>query len=325
MSRAININYLSREDWEREVEKVRPLMFNETNDVTSAITSTYNLIPKYIAYFENDKLVVSFLAFTVGSSIKLPIHFFYSAIWISPNFSDTKYCQIFLNFLRGLKRDFKSINVRLPHHIVDIRPFIWTGFEVENRFTYVKNLISLNYSKDVSKNISKLSELEFVFKEERLSTHILDLNLELFYDLSHYPSFKIQQIKTLIKKLSVTPYLTCFSCYLRNDLVASHILFIDEKNKMVYTVLRNKIIGRSINSIHTILYHHLFLHFKNKGYLHIDLLGADMERISLFKSRFKANLFAVNILRYSKYQSMISNLIRYSKIKLLNILVRFKF
>lgn len=324
MPNIVNIKYLPREEWEREVEKIRPLMFNEREEIVTAIATTYNLKPKYIVYLENKKVVVSFLAFTIGNSIKLPIHFFYSAIWVSPKFSDTKYCEIFLSFLRELKKDFKNINLKLPHQISDIRPFIWADFKVENRFTYVKDLLALNYSKDVTKNISKLSELDFVFKEEKLGSKILDLNLDIFYELKNYPSFKIDQIKKLINKISATPYLTCVSCYLENELLASHILFVDEEYNIAYTLLRNKIRSKSATSVHTILYHHLFLFFKEKGYLYIDLLGADMEKISLFKSRFKADLYAVDILRYSKYRSMISHVRSYFKTILLNVLVRLK-
>lgn len=306
MFSSTNIKYLPRAEWVREIERVRPLMLNEQDDVIAAIADFHNFKPVYIAFYKGKDVVVSFIALTKKNTIRLPIHFFYSSIWVSPELSDTNYCQVLIAFLNELKKDFINISIKLPHQIADIRPFLWHRFRVENRFTYLKDLSLLSYAKDVNQNISKLSRKGFTFKEEKLGPEILNLNMEIFYQIKSLPNYKIKQIRQLISRLGDSIYLTCFSCYLNDELLVSHILFLDPANNIAYTVLRNRVKNVSTGSVHTILYHKMFTCIKEKGYTHIDLLGADMEKIAIFKSRFKADLYAVDILRYSKFNNILN-------------------
>lgn len=294
------LKLLSQEEWILKVESQRQLFFNERKEVVEAIMHKHNCKVQYIVFEKKSRVVVSFLALIKGNKIITPIHFFYSAFWVDPLLGDTKYCMHVVEFLRELKSIFKQIAIRLHPDISDIRPFLWSGFLIDNKFTYIKRLDKLEYAKDVRQNIEKSSFIPYLYKNEALTKEILDINMRIFLELKLYSRKSIDKIKGLITDLSNTKYLTCFSCYLENQLLVSHILFLDRENKIAYTVLKNKQYKEQPGSLHSTLYHQLFMCLKSQGFEYVDLLGADMEQISLFKSRFKADLRTANVVRYSK-------------------------
>ncbi len=294
------LKLLNQKEWIAKMEGQRKLFFYEQPEVVSIITHKHNCDAEYIIFEKKDKVVISLLALSKGKKIITPIHFFYSALWIDPALEDTKYCIYVVEFLRMLQSTFKKIDIRLSPSIEDVRPFLWAGFSIDNRFTYIKRLDKLEYAKDVHKNIEKSSNVTYLYKQELLNKEILDINLRIFLELKLYSKKSINKIKDLITQLSSTEYLTCFSCYFENQLLVSHILFLDKENKIAYTFLKNKQYKEQSGSLHSVLYHHLFIYLKSQGFEYVDLLGANMESISLFKSRFKADLHTVNIVRYSK-------------------------
>ena len=300
------LKLLSRNEWVLKIERQRKLLFNEQPEVVDALMRKHGCTAAYLVFEKKGKVAISFLALVKSKRIISPIHFFYSALWVDPALGDTKYCEYVSDFLRKLKLSFTSVDIRIPPTISDVRPFLWAGFDIENRFTYIKGLNELEYAKDVNKNIEKLSgNSVYVFKEELLTKEILDVNLQIFVDLKLYSKKSITEISDLITQLSGTSYLTCFSCYAENRLVVSHILFIDKENRIAYTILKNKVHTAQVASLHSVLYHHLFTNLKSQGFEYVDLLGADMESISLFKSRFKANLRTANVAKYSKNRTII--------------------
>jgi len=293
------LKFLRRDEWLVKITNQRKLFFNEQSVVIEALKAKHKCTAEYIVFEKRDSVVISFLALVKGKQIIAPIHFFYSALWVESTLGDTKYCEYVVDFLRALRLTFTKIEIRIPPAIPDVRPFIWANFSIKNRFTYVKNLDKLEYAKDVHKNIAKAASVPYVYKEEAITAEILSINLQIFYDLKLYSKKSVKEIGKLIAQLSDTEYLTCFSCYLENELLVSHIVFIDEENKIAYTVLKNKLYQKQAGSLHSALYHHLFVYLKSKGFEYVDLLGADMEFISLFKSRFKAKLCMANVAKYN--------------------------
>ncbi|RWU03889.1 hypothetical protein [Pedobacter chitinilyticus] len=294
------LKFLSQDDWIVKMKSQRKLFFNEQPKVVDALVHKHSCTAEYIVFEKKGRVAISFLALVKSKNIISPIHFFYSALWIDPMLGDTKYCEYVSDFLRMLQLQFKKIDIRLSPSIEDVRPFLWAGFSIDNRFTYIKRLDKLEYAKDVHKNIEKSSNATYLYKQELLNKEILDINLRIFLELKLYSKKSINKIKDLITQLSSTEYLTCFSCYFENQLLVSHILFLDKENKIAYTVLKNKQYKEQSGSLHSVLYHHLFIYLKSQGFEYVDLLGANMEPISLFKSRFKADLHTANIVRYSK-------------------------
>lgn len=317
------ISFLSRNEWVSLVSKRRPLLFNEQESVVNAIKTYHNCEVQYIVLQKKNKVLISFVALVNKKNILAPIHFFYSAIWVDSNLSDTTYCESVTDFIKQLNQQFNSIKIKLPPNMVDIRPFIWNNYNVDNKFTYLKNIDDLTYGKDVQKGLANFDFKDYEFKNEVLTEASLAVNISIFEEFGDYSRSKINKLKKLIVDLAATNYLTCLNCYKNGNLLVSHILFVDKESKIVYTVLKNKApAGEKL--LHTVLYHQLFSFFKAKDYELVDLLGADMEKISLFKSRFNVILAPVTYLSYNKQRVKLNEVKQFgiACVKRLNAFIR---
>lgn len=317
------VKILQREVWVTEIEKVRPLMMNEELPVVNILCDYGHLIPQYFLFKKKDKVIFSFIALVRGGEIKAPFHFFYSSFWANPNLTDTQYCQYLDEFLGGLLKQYKKIEIKLPIGIIDMRPFLWRNFSVANYYTYIKQLDSLDYHHVTEKNIRKARNAGYECRQEALDEASLNLNLKLFFDLKLYSSFRVQAIGRLLEAMSAVGNLTCFNCYKNNELVASNLIFLDKKNKKAYTVLLNKISRANKDDVHSLLHDFFFTSLGNNGYEYVDLLGGDMPGIAPFKSRFNTKLEPHFLVRYSKRKALFENTVNKAKNLLKQVFAKF--
>jgi len=287
---------LNRQSWVKEITNFRTLLLNEQTEIVDSITTTYKCRCEYFIFKRKDKTIMSFIAFVNGTKIFQPIHFFYAAFWVDDDLSDRVYTDSLYELIGELKKKYTDINLTLPIEIKDIRPFLWHGFEVNNRFTYLKNTNETQYGKYMERKLAKGQDLKLRFAEEKMNNKSLSLNLQLLSDLKFRKS-KIADIGRLLTLLSDTKYLFCFNTYENDKLILSDIVFKDEENKKVYEVLKNKVAGS--DNIPSISYHQLFEFYANAGYNWVDLMGADMPSISKFKAGFNPLLTTHFLVKYN--------------------------
>ena len=307
------LKVLQREDWVAQIEKTRPLMLNEEQNVVNVLCQGGDLTPVYFLYQKKDKILISYIALTKRKEIKHPFHFFYSAFWVDENFSDTQFCQFLDEFVKELLTIYKKIDIKLPVGLADIRPFLWCGFSVVNYYTYLKNLADLSYHPITAKNIRKAQKEDYECKQEELNQESLKLNLQIFKDLKAYSSAKIDAIGALILVMKDGGFVTSFNCYRNKTLIASNVVFLDAKNKIAYTVLLNKIPRSNRDDVHSLLHDFFFTKLKADGFEYVDLLGGDMQGIAPFKSRFNTALRPHFLVRYDKKMALFSTVVSSSK------------
>ncbi len=307
------LKILSREDWIRQVENIRPLMLNEQSVVVDALCTSNSLKPVYFLFEKKNKIVISFIALVDKHSIKLPFHFFYSPLWLEPTLTETQYCQYLDEFIASLIVDYRNIVIKLPMGMIDVRPFLWRNFSVINYYTYLKDLSQLDYHSTTTKNIKKASNAGYECFEEDLTQGNLTLNLQIFKDLKVYNSTKIKVIQDLMAVMSEEQYLTSFNCYKDGALIASNLIFLDKNYKIAYTVLLNKIPRTNKDDVHSLLHDFFFKKLKEDGYQYVDLLGGDMQGIAPFKSRFNTELRPHFQVTYNQKAVRIAQTVKKSK------------
>lgn len=311
------IKYLSREAWEGEVNKIRPLMLAEHEGVVKTICTLYGYVPVYMLYVRKQKPVLSFIAFTKEQRIYAPIHFYYSALWISNNLDDLKYIEYGTDFIEELKENYTDISIRLSPGYKDIRLFLWNGFSVINNYTYIKKLDDLSYHPETRRNIKAFEDSSFRFTVESVTKDSMDLNMAIFKSL-HYREHKIRQLSQLMESMDKTGCMECFNCYMEDRLVASMQVFLDEAYKIAYLVLLNPASKSKKDNIHSALHHFLFLTLKERGYQFVDLMGGDLKGVSVFKTSFRTELIPHFTLNYHKRKVILNGL----KVRLINLLRR---
>lgn len=284
------LKILQREDWVAEIEKVRPLKMNEELSVVSFLCQEYALVPAYFLYHIKNNLVISYVALTKRKKIIHPSHFFYSSFWIKETLSENQYCEYLDGFLNALLKLYQRVEIKLPVGIDDMRPFLWQHFSVNNYYTYLKKLDSLDYHTVTEKNIRKAREIGYECRWEPLTATSLELNLQIFKDFKVYSSSSIRKIERLMLAMQRNRYLASFNCYNNDELVASNLIFLDKNNKIAYTVLLNKTSRSNKDDVHSLLHDFFFTKLNEDGYECVDLLGGDMRGIAPFKSRFNTVL-----------------------------------
>jgi len=295
---------LSRKEWVEAIERLRPLHLNEREYVIDALMATFKVSATYFIYSDKEKPVISFIALGNKKKIFNPIHFFYSAFWVDESLSDPKYAACVSHFLKELTAKFNNVEIRLPLSINDVRPFLWNNFTVKNFYTYVKDLQEESYHPSTAKNIRKTANKGYECKRENLNEHNLALNMQLLTALQFFPK-TIVGIEAFLKRVSSKDEISCYSCYLNGELIASNIMFLDFQNKIAYTVLLNKLADEIKDDVHSLLHHFFFRDLKERGFAEVDLLGGDMQSIAAFKARMNASLKPHFVVSYSKKKSSV--------------------
>ena len=319
------LSFLEPQNWEVSVLKERILFFNEKEEFVKAVASSFNLKAHHILYKKGDKTIISLIAYVKGNSIVLPLYFVYSTLWISKKISDSTYSTHVTAFLGELKRRFKNMSLNLNPAISDVRPFIWSGFKIAPRFTYIKSLnTSSNYPTDVKSSIKKAldSGVEFIkisYSEELLRKNMLFLSKDKLLSKD-----KVNNILKFFNYLKSTGMIEFYVCSLRNNIIASGIVLVDDENKVAYTAFVNKVelnvFGN--HSIHTFLYDGIFKSLSQRGYQIADLLGANVYSISKFKGKLQGDLFTYYNVDYTKLGGFLNDGLATVKKVLKKLLIR---
>jgi hypothetical protein len=320
------IKFLDSAEWTNRISTIKKPSFNEKAEFVNAIASNFSLSPHYIVYEIGGRIVVSLVAYTRRKTILDPLHFVYSTFWVAEHLSDSGYSTHVTNFLNDLKKYFDHISLNLGIEIRDARPFIWSGFTIKNRYTYIKDLVNFNrtYPNDVVKSIKELTS-DLKLEEISFSKEILDENVSLYRKLNLFSTPKINKIVSFFEHIANRDCLRFYICSYNSQVLASSILFVDNENKKAFTVFVSKGDVKNFrnNSVHAFFYDAMFKDLTDKGYVNVDLLGANTLSVSKFKSKFRVDLAPYFMVKYSKRKVFIANNIDRMKRGLIRILNSF--
>lgn len=266
-----------------------------------SLTSTEAI---FYLYQDKEQILISYVAFVKNRRIVHPFYFFYSSLWVGSGLSDAKYGECLTHFMSELKRYYRAIVIKLPVEITDIRPFIWNSFSIAHHYTYVKDLSNLSYHHTTKKNINKCKLVGYSCSVDDLNSHTLNLNLHILSDLGFFGKGQIETIGKLLTLASEAGYLKSFNCYKDAALVASNLILMDPDYKIAYTILLNKVERKLKDDVHSLLHDFFFNELLAQGYEKVDLMGADIQRIAEFKSRFNATLTPHFVVNYRQSQAM---------------------
>lgn len=286
------LSFLESQNWEASILKERNLFFNEKIEFVDAVANSFNLKAHHILYKKGDKTIISLIAYAKGNSIVVPLYFVYSTLWVS-KISDSAYSTHVTEFLAQLKLHFKNISLNLNPAVSDVRPFIWSGFKIAPRYTYIKNLKQIaNYPGDINSSIKKAKDSNIEFIKAPFSKELVAQNMLFLRESKLLSSDKIRSVMDFFNALKAADMIEFYRCSLNNELIASSIVLIDDAQKVSYTAFLNKVEINTFgnHSIHAFLYDSIFKSLSQKGYQTVDLLGANVFSISKFKGKLQGDL-----------------------------------
>lgn len=293
-------NTLTEDNWLLAINELNLPLFYQPNYLNS-IAIVYQLKVNYLS-FETKYQTIALIAFLsqTNKNVVLPEGFSYSPFYIKNDINEKTYVDILHSFIAILKKDFRSVKLKLSISITDIRPFIWEGFNVEVKYTHIK-ANDLAPDANIIKNLGKQIIEEYKFKVEELSDENLSINLEFLKTLN-FSEKKLKQHQKLIKLWNNSGYIKVFSIYKDSTLVCSNLVFLDFKSSNAYTILLNQV-DAVHKYAHTYLYDNMIKWGKKNQINTIDFCGANFKSISEFKSRFNTELKMYFMVNYYPFQA----------------------
>lgn len=303
---------ITLEVWEVKIRKLKlPIFFNV--DFLKTTSKNFN-VEVYCYSFEKRGRLLALGAFYVKSKkIITPESFSFTALWFANELSDVAYLECADSLIQLLKDNFYKISLRLSSQINDVRPFIWSNFRIENKYTYIKRDYSEpHYS--ISKNLSKLPENHYCFKVENIDPQSIEVNLK-FLKVLGFSNALCDFYKPLIIEWGKLGFVKAFNVYKQNELICSNIVIIDISENKIYTILLNNVSDQE-KYAHTYLYQSIINWAKENYITEIDLCGANLPSVAKFKSYFNAELVGYFVVTNSTFINRIYNFKMFFKLHL---------
>ena len=288
---------LSESDWNQFIAQHPDAGVFDLPSCLKATAAVYHAKINYFAYLKNNQILVAIAVFVKDDKIIVPHHYYRSSFLILKDQNPLVINQAIIALLTTLKERTKSIQIALPLNIQDIRPFIWTDFQPQIRYTYIKELETLDYHENINRNIKKAEKNQFTYAydtdyEASLRLHQQDLKL---FGIS---TAQNEQLSELFKQWIATGLLKSFNAYKDGVLIASNLLLCDEKQNIAYKLMISTSVYNELG-VQSALYDYTFQLLKEKGFQKVDLYGANMQSIADFKGKFNPELHSFFVLTYS--------------------------
>lgn len=305
----------------RQLNLQEPTALFDSISFMQLMAEAYQKDLRIYTVYEKGKALLSFPVLHKGRDARLTTHFFYQAIIKHAEFSDRKFIELWELIILRLKADFDAIDFKLPPYAHDIRPFTWAGFGHKVYYTATLSLEQdLAYSENIRRSVKKglkagLSVRAQSFHSEVLSAQLLDMQKN---GLSKQEAPIVAMWLAELSKLHHTVF---FELLTEEDVLIGSAIFLQDAQEAYLIAVTG---GEEQSGGQAFLYDQAFAYFKSKGIRKIDLLGANIPSVAIYKSKLGAETESYVILKYRKYR-VSSFITEFCKSSIKNVLKSFRF
>jgi hypothetical protein len=303
----MSVLQIQEQEWKRIFKNGYPSMFFNPNYL-NILNKSFGYELSYYVYLKGERLLFGAAIFSHGNKVVVPDGFTYASIYVDDHLGDIRYTEIFGQFLILLTRDFKKVSFRLSPKIVDIRPFIWAGFSVGNRYTYLRDA-SLPLDSKILKGFSELNSLhQFSVKD------LDEVNLKICLDecFRYEMSNKYyEQYKAWFSSLAAHNYLKCFAVMTGTKQEVVQFAILDVVESRLYTILIADFSGRQLTAY---LNKELYSWCVKNNIEIVDMIGANNKNIANFKCSFNAELTPYYSVHYNRSNHFLRSLLMRVKV-----------
>ncbi|KHJ39628.1 hypothetical protein PBAC_01390 [Pedobacter glucosidilyticus] len=315
----MEVREVDSEFWFETALSLGKASVNGHPDFVNVISKVFKVNAVHFIVYKKGTPILGFISYKKGKSLIHPTNYIYTALWHTSS-SALVVQEAFLDLICYIKTKYRFMEFSLPPEVVDIRPFIYTGFKADVKYTYINDLNNLKLSSDIKSMRNRGEHLGIEFKWNDQSEDILKQNIDSFFKVGYSNSY-INNIHLLIRGLLSKGFLKGISARLDGNLLASGFILVDkyQKNAMNLFITSNKTHYQT--GVHSSLYLKNFYFLKDEGVLYNDLFGATTKGIGNFKSNFNGELKPYYYVRYNFLRWEVVrlwNLIKPTLFKLLN-------
>ena len=288
---------ITHKQWEKKRGEVGfNAVFSNVNFINT-YSHSFSSTPAFFQVVDVDKPCLLLAGFSKGRTLSFPTYYFFTPIWVNSDLSPILRNRAVETLLVFLKQRYFTINLRLPLGFKDIRPFIWQGFTSTLKFTYVKSLSELTYHENI-KRILKKGNSDYSVKVIPWTTEIEQfLPAELIH--IQFRKSKVPSIVSSLKELCNLDLMVVFAGYYKDKLVACDLVLKDMNELKAYMFFISKSYGHYKSGFPAMMYDYVFKYFQEKGVNEVDMFGANIPEIALYKSKFTPELVDFFEVRYS--------------------------
>lgn len=291
---SLQFNEISLSEWNGLAEEKRLSGLFYQSEFHAIISSAYHKTCTYFAVKDDANVLIALPIYHKQKDASLITHFFYQVIYFDKNLSERKKIEAFNFLATSLIEKFNKIDLKLDPEIFDIRAFVWNGFENNTYYSYHINTASeLNYSENIKRQLKKSYqsykvELSTKWNDEVIGIQLGDMEKN---GLSQKES---SQVRHWLKSCSEQNLLDLFILKNNNDEVVGSAVYL---RSLTFAYL---IAVMSEQSSQAMLYDKAIEHYKQNNVLDLDLLGANLPNIAIYKSQFDSKLISYHIVSYRR-------------------------
>lgn len=267
---------------------------------------------KYYIWTEGTEEVIGFPIFYKDKTIKAPTNFHFFPLVVAKGTEEQK-SKAFISSVENLKHRFGSIRLKMEIDFPYQKELECLGFNVAEKFTYIKSLNELNYSRNIFRMIKKAKQQSYTTS---LSTSFESSFSKIWESNKGYLlGSNKRQFSSFFFALIEKNFSQILDLHEDDFHVASLLVIEDQNRKVVYTYLISIPDKKKYPGAQAMLYDYGMSLYKSKGFLFCDLCGANLPNVSKFKAKFNGDLeryqYAVyNSSYFSKIEDYIKKLIR---------------
>lgn len=309
---------LIRYSWSDYIQQGLPAsesLFNSNSFITNIAEAYHKNIRVYTVY-DKEKPLLSLPILHKGRDARLNTHFFYQSIILHDAFSERSFITSWELIILELKKDFDAIDLKLAPYAQDIRPFTWAGFGHKIYYTATLNLCKeFNYSENIRRSIKKGVKAEASVRMQAYSQEITDAQLADMRN-NGLGAKELPKVQHWLKALAEIQHVMQFELLdAQRQVIGSSIYLYDAQQAYLISVMG----GTDEYGGQAYLYDQAFVYFKSIGITSIDLLGANLPNIAIYKSKLGAEAQSYTLVSYRKHflRAFISQYIKQNLKKLL--------
>lgn len=275
------------------------LLFNSPEFV-DLISSTYHKKLTWYVVYDSTVELVSFPILHSGRDASLTTHFFYQAIRLSDKFSEEYFQKSWSELIQELKNDFDSIDIKFAPYVEDISPFTYKGFEYIKRKTSVVDLLDFpKYSENVKRSLKKANAHQLLVhthinNSEIISEQVKDM-LKYGLGKKHADKFPIWFNGLLNAGSAII-----FELKENNARIGSSLYLFDKEQAYLIATMG----GTEESGGQAYLYDQAFRYFRELGLKRVDLLGANIPSVAMYKSKLGGEIQEYFQVSYRKYKTL---------------------
>lgn len=290
----LQFSLVNKSVWNTLIEK------NQLNDLFyqtyyhEILSKHYACECSYYQVHDHTETLVALPIFHRKKDASLITHFFYHAIYFNNTLSERKKIEAFDLLASSLISYYDKIDFKLEPRCNDVRAFVWNGYESNTYYSYHLNLNDdLNYSENINRQLKKFNKIYKVEKLEKFNVKLIDAHIRDMVK-NGLGKVEFEKVRGWMSDFYDQGLLDVFEMKDENGEEQGSAIYIYDKNSAYLIAVMSN------NSSQALLYDKVFEYYRSLNIQHIDLLGANIQNVAVYKSQFDAKLISYHIVSYRK-------------------------